>query len=320
MPQIMDYPSHYTRLMPMLAFRFVARAHSDQTLTRYRSMVAALRDGDQATYLGGLAEMHAVACAVKSFGSWSFMSAMEQCRRLMGGHAFHAYLGIGRYLADSAVGTTGGGDNNVLVKQTGMYLVKTKKRDSPLTAFLFETPSSAVVLSDFLNPEQVMAALSQRCRNAVQAAKASRHALALEAAAEHWHYRNVFAAALAETTSRPSAQAGPLLEMWKLCALDRVITIFADLAADKVVAPHALAEVRRLHEQACLTVRENALALVDAFGVPDEIMRNPLISRDGQGYEHYVDAMRANRFNREKVAPYWKAVVGPKQKPENFVK
>lgn len=93
-PQIMDYPSHYTKLMPFVSYSYVAKAAGQENLNRYRSMLADLRSGNEMSYLSQLAEMHAVACAQKSFSSWFGMDMMETCRRLMGGHAFHQYLGV----------------------------------------------------------------------------------------------------------------------------------------------------------------------------------------------------------------------------------
>ena len=48
------------------------------------------------------------------------------------------------------------------------------------------------------------------------------------------------------------------------------------------------------------------------------MLRNPLIMRDGKGYERYLDAMRNNRFNKEPVAPYWKDLIAPLQRPEFY--
>ncbi len=93
-PQIIDYQSHYTKIMPYLSFAFVSKPLSAASLERYRSMVADLRAGNEASYLSQLAEMHAVACALKSFSSWNSMTMFEDLRRLMGGHAFHQYMGV----------------------------------------------------------------------------------------------------------------------------------------------------------------------------------------------------------------------------------
>ena len=256
-PQILDYASHYTKLMPILSRAFIGPAYARANLARYRSMVASLRAGDQETYLNSLAEMHAVACAQKSYGAWSFMDNMETERRLMGGHAYHAYLGIGRYQADSAVGTTGGGDNNVLVKQTGMYLAKTKNRRSPLTKFLFEEESQKVMLSSLDSLDQLLALLDVRARTAVSQARASRTALTLGNAAHHWHQRNVFASSLELIQSLSGAkQAAPMRVMWRLCIIDHILTIFADLIVDGTVQPAHLAQLRSEHEALCLEVRE----------------------------------------------------------------
>lgn len=112
-PQIVDYSTHFPRLMPFLASAYIRAGFARAAFGRYQALVHALRSGDEAQYLAGLPEMHALACAVKSFGSWESMDMFELCRRLMGGFGFHAYAGVGSALRNMAVGTTGGGDNHV---------------------------------------------------------------------------------------------------------------------------------------------------------------------------------------------------------------
>ena len=317
-PQIMDYPSHYTKIMPYLSFLYVARSLSKQNLLRYQSMVADLRSGNETSYLSQLAEMHALACAQKSFGSWSSMDMYEALRRLMGGHAFHQYMGIGRFQADSAVSTTGGGDNNVLVKQTGLYLTKlTKEKKSQSGEFLFETfkPTSLLTSMDDLNA--VLAVFSIRAQVAVARARETKAVLDIVAAAENWHWRLLLSASLTQITQERMDSEAPLVVMWKLVAVDRLLKIFAECVLDTSVAAASLYEFQKIHERLSWRVRLNSYNLVEAFGLPDAMLRNPLIQKNG-GYEAYLDAMRNNRFNKNKVAPYWKELVQPKQRPENF--
>jgi hypothetical protein len=248
---------------------------------------------------------------------------------------------VGRYLADSAVGTTGGGDNNVLVKQTGTYLVKiTKAKASKLTSFLFEELKIPGPLENVENAELVLQIFSIRSRNAVNLAKESKSVLDLIAAAEHWHWRNVLAAGLdsckvfffilfsiglcellryflislfLQTFPNPK----PLLSMWRLVALTRLLTSFADFVLDGSVNASHLNSFRSQHERLSWAIRGNAYNLIEAFGVPDEIMRNPLVEK-GRGYEAYLNAMRNNRLNKDKVSPYWKKLVAPLQKPDLY--
>ncbi len=317
-PQIMDYPSHYTKLMPCISYTYVGKACSYETLKRYRSMLADLRAGDQQAYLMQLAEMHAVACAQKSFFSWLGMDTMETCRRLMGGHAFHQYMGVGRYLGDSGVGTTGGGDNNVLVKQTGTYLVKlSRTRSSKLSAFLFEDLKPNGLLTNVDNLEEVLHVFSIRARNAVRRAKDTKGVLDLVTAAENWYWRLVLASCLDYIKELP--KPAPLIAMWKLVALSRLLLVFPECVIDQTVSAAALYDFRKQHEALSWAIRQNALNLVLAFGIPEQIMRNPLVVKDG-GYEAYLNAMRNNRFNKTKVAPYWKDLIGPLQKPHLYEK
>lgn len=324
-PQIMDYPTHYPKLMTIIAAQYVKAASGKKNLDRYRSMVQQLRSGDEIGYLKQIAEMHAIACAQKSFVSWSAMDAFETCRRLCGGHAFHQYFTVGRCIADSAVSTTGGGDNNVLVQQTGMFLVKLKPEvaaKSSSTSFLFQAkPLLAPLGPASASLEDLLALFQLRARRSLEEARsAGGKSIPLNiAAAEHWHWALVFANSLEYIGSMASSKSvDPLVLMYRITALDRIINIFADCIVDGSVESSALSLFRKTHQDLALQLRQNALVLVEAFGLPDEILRNPLVSRDGKGYERYVQKMRENRLNKTKVAPYWKELLGPLQKPHLF--
>jgi hypothetical protein len=314
----MDYPSHYTKLMPNVCYSYVNKASSAEMMKRYKGMVAELRSGNEQSYLMQLAEMHALACAHKSFNSWQAMDMMETARRLMGGHAFHQYMGVGRYLADSAVGTTGGGDNNVLVKQTGRYLIKlTRARSSKLSSFLFDELQPGAPLQNVENMEAVLHVFSVRARNAVLRAKESKSVADMVSASESWFWRIVLSTCLDYIATLPDPT--PLIVMWKVAAVTRLLAVFAECVIDQTVSAASLYEFRKQHEQLSWTVRLNAFNLIKAFGIPEEVIRNPLVT-ENEGYEGYLSAMRNNRFNKTKVAPYWKELIAPLQRPENFEK
>lgn len=57
---------------------------------------------------------------------------------------------------------------------------------------------------------------------------------------------------------------------------------------------------------------------VDAFGIPDVLLRVPLANADGSSYDAYLDAVRGSRLNKQKVWPHWKEMIGVKVKPEQY--
>lgn len=61
----------------------------------------------------------------------------------------------------------------------------------------------------------------------------------------------------------------------------------------------------------CDAVRPDAVGLVDAFDIPDALLRAPLGARDGNIYEQYFAAARASAINAP-AAPYFASLIAPR--------
>ena len=70
-----------------------------------------------------LAELHALISVIKAIASWRATSGAADCRRAAGGLGYSHYAGLGKFLQNIDVAQTWEGDNNVLLQQTGKYLL-----------------------------------------------------------------------------------------------------------------------------------------------------------------------------------------------------
>lgn len=120
--QIMDYLSHYGKLVPAIAFMYMTHS-ACMTVNEQFKVLTAGGDMDPMTYLNHVGDMHAISACFKGYVGWFGSDILETCRRCCGGHAYSAYNAIGSLIDDWGVLTTGGGDNVVMLQQTTRILL-----------------------------------------------------------------------------------------------------------------------------------------------------------------------------------------------------
>jgi acyl-CoA oxidase len=120
--QIMDYQSHYVKLLPSISFMYIVQ-NSLATLDKHFAVLTAGGDIDQMVYLNHMGDMHAISASLKGLSGAYATEILEICRRSCGGHAYSAYNALGNLIGDFGVMTTGGGDNVVLLQQATRYLL-----------------------------------------------------------------------------------------------------------------------------------------------------------------------------------------------------
>lgn len=86
-----------------------------------------------------------------------------------------------------------------------------------------------------------------------------------------------------------------LKAMVDLFALER---IYNDIAFrnDDYIAPEKAKAVRRVVEKLCAELRGIALPLVDAFAIPDHILRAPIALSSTSRVDPYIDYLQAIGF------------------------
>lgn len=120
--QIMDYQSHYVKLIPGIAFMYMIKAAAG-VIDKQFEVLTAGGDMDPIVYLNHMGDMHALSASLKGLTGWYSTDILETCRRSCGGHAYSSYNAIGSIIGDWGVMTTGGGDNVVLLQQATRYLL-----------------------------------------------------------------------------------------------------------------------------------------------------------------------------------------------------
>jgi acyl-CoA oxidase len=120
--QIMDYQSHYVKIIPAIAFMYMVKSASGVLNDQYNVLTAGGKM-EPVVYLNHMGDMHAMSACLKGLAGWYSTDILETCRRSCGGHAYSTYNAIGHIIGDWGVMTTGGGDNVVLLQQTTRYLL-----------------------------------------------------------------------------------------------------------------------------------------------------------------------------------------------------
>ncbi|GAA6009547.1 hypothetical protein JCM10207_003821 [Rhodosporidiobolus poonsookiae] len=343
--QLLDYPIHQRRLLPLLS-QAVAMSFTSLRMTDlYNDMTEQLESLDAASdpqetkeVLEMLKETHATSAGLKAFCTWNALETIEKCRASLGGHGYSAYSG----LPSMAVQCTWEGDNTILTLQSGRSLVASyadalKGTKVPGgTSYLNELPSvlSASCPSDSAAVDLATLERAWDCvsANVVKAAHdafeaARKKGLGREEALEKCSQER-FVAAKVHTAGylyRMFKQA--LIELSKtedhsngvVKTLDDICRLYGCWAIEENAA-HFLKyrfftskqievvsqEVTRL----CAVLRTSAVLLTDSFNFSDHIINSPLGCYDGNIYERYFKRVRdSNPF--EPVHPYFDRLIKP---------
>lgn len=116
---LIEYPMHQYRLFPLIAKTAMWRIASSKILQMWGKNQKHLFTPNNRK----LAELHSLISCLKSTLSWDSVSAIAECRRACGGLGYSQYAGIGFFHSSLDIHQTWEGDNNILMQQTGKYLL-----------------------------------------------------------------------------------------------------------------------------------------------------------------------------------------------------
>ncbi len=298
---LIDYPLHQQRLIPRLAATYAYHF-------AYESLVA-----DFATGTADQRQVEARAAGLKAFATRHALDTIQEAREACGGQGYLAENRLVRMRADADVFTPYEGDNTVLAQLVAKGLLSNFKQQfesmSPtgMVRYVLRRAAAAVTETSPLtrsatDPDELtdpawqttqlqwrrdhqVETLAQRIKkrldNGVDAFDAftqvQLHAVAASASHVDLLAHEEFTAALAELDPGPVADV-----LDKLRALHGLSRIKADLAYfqehGRLSAASAKA-VRKQHDRLVSELADESLALVDAFGIPEEVLAAPIAAR-----------------------------------------
>ncbi|KAK8481169.1 hypothetical protein V6N13_035083 [Hibiscus sabdariffa] len=322
--QVIDYKTQQNRLFPLLASAYAFRFVGEWLKWLYTDVTQRLQANDFST----LPEVHACTAGLKSITTSATADAIEECRKLCGGHGYLSSSGLPELYAVYIPACTYEGDNVVLLLQVGRFLMKTVsqlgsgKKPVGTIAYmgraehLLQCRCEVQRAEDWLKPQVIVEAFEARAaRMAVACSKninkfpkqedgfAELSADLAEAAVAHCQL--IVVSKFIEKLQQDIPGKGVKRQLEILCsvyALSLLHKHLGDFVASGCITPEqgALAneQLRLLYSQ----VRPNAIALVDAFNYTDHYLGSILGRYDGNVYPKLYEEAWKDPLN-ETVVP-----------------
>ncbi|MEM6531339.1 MAG: acyl-CoA dehydrogenase [Myxococcota bacterium] len=297
--RLIDYPVHRRRLVPRLATTYALNFAAHDLIDLY---VAGEADR----------ELETLAAGLKSYASWHATDTVQECREACGGQGYRAENRFAALKADSDIFTTFEGDNTVLMQLVTRGVLSEMKSQfadmrwydtarwvsqraldsvserNPITvrwtdpAHLRDLEFHRQALQ--ARQDSLTLSLGQRLRRRLKEGmdpffafgEVQTHALALAHAYVERHVHACFSA-------RVEAASGSLRDMLQeLCALYGLSLLEKDRAWFLENGFFEASKSRAIREQVdalCTSLAPQALALVDAFDIPESCIAAPIASR-----------------------------------------
>ncbi|GAB2300839.1 acyl-coenzyme A oxidase [Dionaea muscipula] len=322
--QVIDYRTQQSRLFPLLASAYAFRFVGEWLKWLYTDVMKRLQAGDFST----LPEAHACTAGLKSLTTSFTADAIEECRKLCGGHGYLCSSGLPELFAVYVPACTYEGDNVVLLLQVARFLMKTVsqlpsgKQPVGTTAYLgrvehlLQCSCSVQKADDWLKPEVVLEAFEARsARMSVASAKSlSKFSNPEEGflelstdlvSAAVAHCQLIVVSKFVEKLLQDIAGEGvkqQLEALWGIYALSLLTKHRGDFLSTGSITPKQGALANDLLRSLYTQVRPNAIALVDAFNYTDHYLGSVLGRYDGNVYPKLYEAAWKDPLN-ESVVP-----------------
>ena len=296
--RLLDYRTHQRRLFPALAKAYALDFALKDLVGRFVNR----SEADQR-------EVETLAAALKSYATWANIAALQQCRECCGGQG---YLSVNRFAdlkADTDIFCTFEGDNTVLMQLVVKSLLSQYRRQfedmRPFTllkhvaaraADAVGAPNPGVArLTDaehlrstqFLGEAlryregRLLGSLARRLKQRIDQGMDSFDALVecqdhVVSTAHAYAQRLVFESFQEGVASADADLAPPLERLLALYGLSAVEADRAWFLEAGYVSGGKSRAIRSQVNELCAELRADAVALVDAFGIPDKLLGAPI--------------------------------------------
>jgi len=296
---ILDYQTHQRRLMPLLANAYAL----DFAIKHLGERYAQRTEED-------MREIEALAAGIKAYSSWNTTHTLQTCREACGGQGYLAVNRLAALKADTDIFTTFEGDNTVLMQLVAKGCLSEFKQqfhDMHLGDMILYVAQKAATVVAQLNPIVTRIKNPEHLRDSQFHLEAFRYReqSLIDSAARRLRSRIDDGmdghAALIECQQHLVNLGHAYVERVILeqfvtgvesCddpTLQTVLQRLADLFALSHIEKHKgwylehnyleggkTRAIRQQVDELCREVREDAVALVDAFGIPESCLAAPI--------------------------------------------
>ncbi|KAJ0182749.1 hypothetical protein K1T71_002118 [Dendrolimus kikuchii] len=281
-PQILDYITQQHKLFICIATAHALQLTSDWLWRSFSAVLAKMKTGNTDT----LPEFHALSSCLKAISTSDSAAYIEQCRLACGGHGYMMSSNLPFLYSFVTATRTYEGDYTVLLLQTARKL-------STCVASIRRRVDSGMSFEDAWEHSGVQL---------VQAAEAHCRAVICEI-----YYKEIV---------RLTASSSPnvkivLNQLTSLYLMHWALERTGDLLRYSSVSEVDLVALQQKYEELLLLIRPNAVGLVDAFDLRDEILNSTLGSYDGQVYERLMAEALKSPLNEEPVNQSFHKYVKP---------
>lgn len=331
--QIIDYQTQQYRLFPLLATSYAMYFAGRFMYDFYLKTTAEIEGGN----LDSMPQLHAISAGLKAFSSWMCSAGVETCRLCCGGHGYSHASGLPKIYIDVVPGCTYEGENNVMMLQVARFLMKMYGKLQNGEAL----PTFMQYMSTDLNKKSCMTeevalnclvmAYEHRAARMIRDAAASMEKLVQSgkspmeawngstvmltwAAIAHCHafVTKLFVETVVKSRMDYKVQSA-LTSLCKLYAVHGIVENLGGFIQDQFFDSKQVKILQKKLMQLLAEVRPNAVAFVDAFDYPDEVLQSCLGRYDGQVYQALYDYAKSSPMNEKEVLDSYYKYIKPAQ-------
>jgi len=295
---ILDYSTHQRRLMPLLAKAYAFHFGQRYSLGRYVNKTE--KDGQ---------EVEAVAAGMKSLCTWFTTEALQECREACGGNGYLWENRFANAKADSEIFTTFEGDNTVLLQLvaktrlgefkesfSNMGLIGTMKFVSDIASTKINELNPVITrnvdrkhllsrsfyTAAFKYREEYLTRLvAQRLSKRVKGGMDSFEAMIecqpmMVDMGKAYIERLVLDQFVLNVKAADKAIQKPLMMLERLYALSMIEQYKGWYLENGYIEARKSVYISKMVDELCLKTREHCPDLVDAFGIPDGLIKAPI--------------------------------------------
>ncbi|KAF5284747.1 hypothetical protein FQA39_LY04472 [Lamprigera yunnana] len=318
--QILDYVTQQYKLFPLIATYYAFRFSATWIWDMYNNVNSEMEAG----LLDQLPELHALSCCLKAVSSSDSASGVETCRLSCGGHGYMMSSNLPVTYGTTTAMCTYEGENTVLLLQTARFLMKAWQSSiegqnlTPTVQYLRTATSNILYKRDInwiISTLQYVAArkiqlayehINKKIEKGLSPEDAWNHTSIELAASTEAHCRafvvTIYSATIeniTKTVSEPLRKV--LMQLLHLYGITTTFKCLGDILRFTNTTGKDVEDLQAWLEELLELIRPNAVGLVDAFDVRDEVLTSTLGSYDGNVYKRLFDEASKSPLNSKPV-------------------